>query len=520
MKTIRFSKGFVTGIVFGIVLTFLFLIGFIETGSGLLSKLFGQPVPTNAMPKIFFVVLFFVLIGMWAGSSLVRKYREEPFKDLLPVILVGGLTFGAIMGIVAFIFGSIAKAGIDVRTYLVAVSPALIGLLMLKIADPTIAALSLLTLFTLATLLGAFLEYLWQRRLSGKAKELKGCVSKRLIRFVPQHLFEKPAVKYATFVIALALFILLPRVWGSYWNYVLGTVGIYILLGLGLNIITGWTGQLVIGYVAFFAVGTYTFALLTAPEPHGLMLNFWLALAIAVGTSALVGFLIGLPILNLRGDYLAIVTLGFAEIIRILLKSDLLTWFTGGPRGIRDVGGPTLFGMVLNDDVNFTYLIFIMVLLMIFFVARLQRSRTGRGWEAIREDQTVAKATGVNTFSSKLLALTLSAAAAGLAGALFASRNQFTGPEDHVLLVAINVMCLMIVGGIGNIPGIVLGALVLKGLPEILREISNFRMLAFGALLVVMMLMRPEGFLPAKRPKISKPEVPDSAQALKEDQGI
>ena len=151
---------------------------------------------------------------MWAGSSLVRKYREEPFKDLLPVILVGGLTFGAIMGIVAFIFGSIAKAGIDVRTYLVAVSPALIGLLMLKIADPTISALSLLTLFTLATLLGAFLEYLWQRRLSGKAKELKGCVSKRLIRFVPTPVFEK-RVKYATFGLPL-LCSFLPEVVGSY----------------------------------------------------------------------------------------------------------------------------------------------------------------------------------------------------------------------------------------------------------------------------------------------------------------
>ena len=227
--------------------------------------------------------------------------------------------------------------------------------------------------------------------------------------------------------------------------------------------------------------------------------------------------MIGLPILNLRGDYLAIVTLGFAEIVRILLKSDLLTSFTGGPRGIRDIGGPTLFGVDFNSDVSFIYLIFLMVILIAFVANRLQRSRTGRAWEAIREDQTVAKATGINTFSSKLLALTLSAAVAGLAGVLFASRNQFTGPEDHILLVSINVICLMIVGGVGNIPGIIIGALALKGLPEILREVSNFRMLAFGALLVMMMLIRPEGFLPARRPRMKRPTVEETREKAEEE---
>ena len=304
-------------------------------------------------------------------------------------------------------------------------------------------------------------------------------------------------------VIAILL-IILPRTWGSYWNYVFGTVGIYIILGLGLNIITGWAGQLVIGYVAFFAIGAYTFALVTAPEPHHLMWNFWIALGLGVFAAAIAGLLIGLPILNLRGDYLAIVTLGFAEIIRILLKSDLMTAYTAGPRGIRDIAGPSLIGKSFNSDVDFMYLIIIAVLVVTFLANRLKNSRTGKAWFAINLDETVARATGINSFASKLLALSLSAAMAGLAGVLFASRNQFTGPDDHALMVSINVICLVIVGGIGNIPGIFLGAFALKGLPEILRETENYRLLIFGVLLVAMMRLRPEGFLPAKRPELEK----------------
>jgi len=245
------------------------------------------------------------------------------------------------------------------------------------------------------------------------------------------------------------------------------------------------------------------------------MWNFWIALAVGVVAAAVSGLLIGLPILNLRGDYLAIVTLGLAEIIRILLKSDMLTDFTGGPRGLQKVGGPTLLGNSITSDIDFMYLIIIAVLVVTFFAYRLQNSRTGKAWYAINLDETVARATGINAYSSKLLALTLSAAVAGLAGALFASRNQFTGPDDHALMVSINVICLVIVGGIGNIPGIFLGAFALKGLPEILREIENYRLLVFGVLLIVMMRIRPEGFLPSQRPKLEHPI--DLAKSGKEE---
>jgi branched-chain amino acid transport system permease protein len=272
---------------------------------------------------------------------------------------------------------------------------------------------------------------------------------------------------------------------------------------------------LVLGYIAFFAIGAYAMALLNAPFPHNLMLGFWPSLVIAVILAAITGLILGLPIMRLRGDYLAIVTLGFGEIIRILLKSDLLTSFTGGPRGIQNIQGPTIFGRAFTD-VDYMYLIVLAVCLAIYVYGRLQHSRTGRAWLAIREDETVARATGVNTARNKLLALMIGAAFAGLAGAIYAARNQFTGPDEHSLMASINVLCLIIVGGLGNIPGALLGAFALKGLPELLREVESYRMLAFGALLVVMMLSRPEGLIPSQRPSL---ELPDEEPAVAVSEG-
>ncbi|MDX9866282.1 MAG: hypothetical protein RBT34_15875, partial [Anaerolineaceae bacterium] len=306
---------------------------------------------------------------------------------------------------------------------------------------------------------------------------------------------------YVFLAVAALLLYFLPTQWGPYWNYIMGTVGIYILLGLGLNIIVGLSGQLVLGYVAFFAIGAYAFGLMTALEPHAISMNFWLAIGFAILAAALTGILLGLPILNLRGDYLAIVTLGFGEIIRILIKSDMLTGFTNGPSGLNGLAQPRWLGNAFTD-INFFHLIVIFVIVAIFIANRLQSSRTGRAWLAISADQTVAQATGINTFKYKLLALALGAAFAGLGGALFASRNQFTGPEDHILMVSINVLCLVIVGGMGSIPGVVVGAFVLKGVPELLRDLESYRLLAFGALLVVMMVMRPEGLWPKGRPAL------------------
>ena len=314
-------------------------------------------------------------------------------------------------------------------------------------------------------------------------------------------------------MVALVILLLAPMVLNRYWNYTLGTVGIYVMLGLGLNIVVGLAGLLDLGYVAFFAIGAYTVAILTAPLPHGLMLSFWLALPIGVLVAGLSGVLLGIPVLRMRGDYLAIVTLGFGEIIRILSKSDVLTSFAGGPQGIRNIGGPVLFGATLNSAMHYMYLVLLGIGLVAFVTHRLQNSRTGRAWMAMREDEDVASAMGVYTLKYKLLAFAIGAAFAGLGGGIYASRNQFVGPEDFTLMVSINVLCLVIIGGMGSIPGVVVGALVLKGLPEILRELDDYRMLAFGALLILMMIVRPEGLWPSKRRRMELHASADASAA-------
>lgn len=509
MRSSAFDKGLRTGVVFGIIIVIMFLIGFTVTGAGLVGKLFGVS-SSYSTPALSFFIIFMVLMGGWAGTSASTRSTSEP--DTLKQALTAGISAGAVSGalaaVIGFIFGTLNANGIDPRTYLPMVSPESTKLFLMN-QSPLTGSLMLLGVLAVSGLVGAGLSFYLRtydvmKNGARKASEsFRDVVRSERVAKVT----SSPYARYGFWLLVAALLIILPRTWGGYWNYVFGTVGIYIILGLGLNIITGWAGQLVIGYVAFFAVGAYTFALLTAPEPHNITMNFWLALGLGVLAAAISGMLIGLPILNLRGDYLAIVTLGFAEIIRILLKSDLMTEYTAGPRGVRDIAGPTLFGRSFISDVDFMYLIIIAVLVVTFIANRLQNSRTGKAWYAINLDETVARATGINAFASKLLALSLSAAMAGLAGVLFASRNQFTGPDDHALMVSINVICLVIVGGIGNIPGIFLGAFALKGLPEILRETENYRLLIFGVLLIVMMRLRPEGFLPAKRPELEKAAV-------------
>ena len=509
MKSPALDKGIRTGVIFGVVIVTMFLIGFTLAGAGLVGKLFGAS-SSYSTPSLVYFVIFMVLIGIWTGISASPRPSLE--TDTLKRALTAGVSAGAVSGVFAAgigaIFGALLSNHIDARTYLPSVSPESIRIFLLN-RSPMTGSLLLFALLTASSVAGAVISFFLRNndRLKSSVRRAVesawGLTRSEGVSRVLQNQYSR----YALLLLTAAILIILPRTWGGYWNYVFGTVGIYIILGLGLNIITGWAGQLVIGYVAFFAIGAYTFALLTAPEPHQLTWNFWIALGLGVLAAALAGLLIGLPILNLRGDYLAIVTLGFAEIIRILLKSDLMTAYTAGPRGIRDIAGPSLFGRSFVSDVDFMYLIIVAVLVVTFLAHRLKNSRTGKAWFAINLDETVARATGINAFASKLLALSLSAAIAGLAGVLFASRNQFTGPDDHALMVSINVICLVIVGGIGNIPGVFLGAFALKGLPEILRETENFRLLIFGVLLIVMMRLRPEGFLPAQRPELEKAAV-------------
>lgn len=294
---------------------------------------------------------------------------------------------------------------------------------------------------------------------------------------------------------------------------------IYIMLGLGLNIVVGLAGLLDLGFVAFYAVGAYTYALLS--EYFGM--SFWACLPISAGVAASFGFLLGFPVLRLRGDYLAIVTLGFGEIIRILLNN--WTSLTGGPNGISGIAKPTLFGLEFNRrakeegamtfheyfdmdysssyKVIFLYLVAVLLVIgVIYLINRLMRMPIGRAWEALREDEIACRSLGLNRTIIKLSAFTLGASTAGFAGAFFAARQGFISPESFVFIESAIILAIVVLGGMGSQYGIILAAIVMTILPELAREFSEYRMLLFGLLMVLMMRWRPQGLIPMKRPHL------------------
>ncbi|MBI4727298.1 branched-chain amino acid ABC transporter permease [candidate division TA06 bacterium] len=289
---------------------------------------------------------------------------------------------------------------------------------------------------------------------------------------------------------ALAIF---PFALNNYYLDVMITAGIYIVLALGLNIIVGLAGLLVLGYIAFYAVGAYAYAIL-GTQYH---LSFFLALPLASLLALLFGFVLGLPTLRLRGDYLAIVTLGFGEIIRIVLNN----WdgFTGGPNGIMHIPRPSLFGLKMGTPAHLYFLVLAMIALVSFLIGRLNDSRLGRALIAMREDETAARACGVDTTRLKMLAFALSAAVAGMMGVVFAAKMNFVSPESFTFWESVMILCMVVLGGMASIPGVILGALILVVIPEWLRPVQNFRMLIFGASMVAMMIFRPQGLLPSKR---------------------
>jgi len=504
------------GVTFGIVHIFFILIGFNTLIGILLARLTGVSLP-GSIPAPVYVMAYSLLMGVWAGLAAAGKKRDASFGSKVLFGSAAGITAGLLAGLLDCGLAILLTNSINVRDIFTALSASFIQGTLFGM-PPVMGIVSTVLLFGLGGSLGGALVGLWhlkplQSHLARDGEMIKAFAFKirSTSRGKNRLLWQIGSIS----LLALAV-VVLPLKWGSYWNYVLGTVGLYVILGLGLNIAVGLSGQLVLGFIAFFAIGAYSMALLNAPLPYHLMWGFWPALVLGVVFAAIAGLLLGLPLMRLRGDYLAIVTLGFGEIIRILLKSDVLTPYTGGPVGIQNIGGPTLLGRSFVTDVDFMYLIVGAMLLAMFVYQRLQNSQTGRAWLAIREDETVARASGVNTIKYKLLALVIGAAFAGLAGAIFASRNQFTGPEEHSLMASINVLSLIIVGGLGSIPGTIMGAFALKGLPEILREFENYRLLAFGALLIAMMLTKPEGFIPLRRPKFQVPKTPENEDSLME----
>jgi branched-chain amino acid transport system permease protein len=308
---------------------------------------------------------------------------------------------------------------------------------------------------------------------------------------------------------ALALLLVAPLLLGSVISDVLGTVMVFALLGIGLNIVVGYAGLLDLGYVFFFALGAYSLALLTGatlnaygipPEPAiSGSLNFYLAIPIVMVIAAAAGVLVGAPVLRLRGDYLALVTLGLGEMVTVLVASPWFVPLVGGPSGMRGITDAAIGGVAFRDPQRFYYLALAFVGLAAFISWRLATSRIGRAWTAMREDEQTADAMGISTTRFKLLAFAIGGAIGSLGGALFAVKIGSLTPASFQVLVSIQVLGLVILGGMGSIPGVIVGALVLVGLPGLLREFEEYRFLAYGAAVVAVMVLRPQGLVPNVR---------------------
>lgn len=302
---------------------------------------------------------------------------------------------------------------------------------------------------------------------------------------------------YLPALVAISIFaVAFPFLFSMYQTNIMITALLYVVLGLGLNIVVGLAGLLDLGYVAFYAVGAYTYALLN----YHWGLGFWAVLPIGAALGALTGIILGFPVLRLRGDYLAIVTLGFGEIIRLILEN----WneFSFGPSGIANIPKPGFFGMELSLHQNIIYLYYLMIALTIFtifVVNRLQASRIGRAWIALREDEIACQAMGVDKTKTKLTAFALGATWAGMGGVVFAAKTTFINPASFTIWESIIILCVVVLGGMGSIIGVIFGAGFLILLPEYLRAVSEYRMLVFGAILVIMMVFRPGGLISETR---------------------
>ena len=490
-----------TGFISGFVLLFFILIGVYTTFEALTlsgvwltiqgataSEIAAQiPGVTNPQFSRILTILIAVVVGILAarpahalGAGLGRALSANAIA-------------GAMIGLFLIIVNALYEWGLNVAFVFEKVKPDTVKALLFN-QPPLVGAAMWVGLMAGFGLLGTILLFGWRAL---KIPQRIGSPT-RASRVNTRRVQTGAVIAAGLFLFVAPMFI------GVYWNQVLGSIGLYVLLGLGLNIVVGFAGLLDLGYVGFFAIGAYTVAVLTSPS-YPFQWTFWIALPVAMGLAAFAGTLLGIPVLRLRGDYLAIVTLGFGEIIRIILKFNP---YTGGPQGILNVAAPTFtipligYTVEFNSSTPFWYLIFFTCIIVAFIALRLNDSRTGRSWTAMREDEDASEAMGVDTTRAKLLAFGTGAFFAGLAGAIYASRQQHIFPDDFTLLISINALALIIIGGLGSIPGVIIGAVVLIGLPEILRPISDYRLLAYSALLIVMMLIRPEGLIPSARRKL------------------
>jgi branched-chain amino acid transport system permease protein len=309
---------------------------------------------------------------------------------------------------------------------------------------------------------------------------------------------QRQRIRWGFIAAALVLCTLFPLYAGNFIGQVLLTVGLFTLMGMGLNLEVGIAGLLDLGFVAFYAVGAYVTGLLMADSPFALAhLSFWEAMPIAVLCSVIMGIIFGIPVLKVRGDYLAVATMGLGEIVRVIVLSDAAAPLLGGAKGVLQIPRPEIGDFRLNNPVSLFYLTLVASLIAAYAAWRLEESRLGRAWKAIRDDEDVAQALGINLIQVKLLAYGLGAAFAGLAGSIFAVMLGSIYPHSFQLIISINILALIIVGGMGSLPGVALGAIVLIGLPEMLREFGEFRYLFYGLAIVAVMRLKPEGLWPS-----------------------
>jgi len=535
VKASRWTSSLLLGAITGAAVVFLGLVGMVEV--------FARKAIIVGVISLGHTLL--LLTGIVAGLQAAARAERRP-GPALGAALLAGATTGVV--VCAFI---VAGTSANLRGMFVNATPALFGLLSFgrgttglplvilawtvisilggtfAILPPAIrrplsaggAAVLLLGLFqellqlllqegTVRPLVRAFLfdndGLIVRGALTGFAvvtvwsvvrQRWRPGIRTRFLRLTPRN---RRVSLFVVLLLTVVVLFYLPIFLGEFVSQVLVFVGLFTLMGLGLNLEVGFAGLLDLGFVAFFAIGAYTVALLTTPEKYALaQLSFWVAVPVAVLVSLIAGIFFGLPILGIRGDYLAIATLGFGEIIRLLVLSDFLKPWLGGARGIVNLPKPVLFGFEFKQFGQLFWITLVASALIAFVAARLRDSRLGRSWMAIREDEDVAEAVGINTINAKLLAYGLGGAFAGMGGAIFAVMIGSVFPQSFSLLVSINTLALIIVGGVGSLPGVIVGSLFLVGLPELLREFSEFRFLVYGAVLILMMQVRPEGLWPA-----------------------
>jgi branched-chain amino acid transport system permease protein len=537
------------GLIGGGVVVYLAMVGMVE-------RFNSRPVITNVIQLGALMILAtFFLFGLFATRPKILGGADPVRTGAITGAIAGLLT-----GVVAFLLQLLIDAGVEVREMFLRITPALIEILdfnlppLLGIAGLAVigglvgaaagvfrrlpaSTRKIVTLAVTAiviTGLGArlFIPMLqglgistgWLYRSDGVT--VIGAIVVAAVAVALRLLFKRLGgfrqavtkapgvteknVRWVLFGLAAVVVAAAPWIGKEFVADVLGSVGLYVLLGLGLNIVVGYAGLLDLGYVAFYAVGAYTVALMTARSSSFVnatvtdlaerpLTNFWVALPVTVLVAVVIGILIGAPVLRLRGDYLAIVTLGFGEIIRVLILSDWLKPIFGGPQGVTEVADVPFFGVDTNDPRNLYYLILAFALIAYFIATRLKDSRIGRAWAAMREDEDIAEGMGVSVIKYKLLAFAMGAAVGCLGGAFFPAKLGVANPGSFTLLVSINVLAVVVLGGMGSIRGVVVGSAVLVGLPELLREFGEFRLHIYGAILIAIMILKPEGLLPDKR---------------------